>query len=193
MLSLWLAGCELNVSYRANLVGLPAEGHYSVVRGDEFDLYLAPSPSTDAPAITLLAVATDRPEITWDWEEFQSWPADEQKRVYGEYYERFYFAPSVTSSDACPIRVEAFDHRESAQEWDYSAWLRPGLDRLFDDSSKGLVVKIPLEFCDRTSGSSAGSPETLVVVVRDRDGETLDTIEVAFSIDGHDKYVEWLF
>ncbi|MDH3374956.1 MAG: hypothetical protein OEM85_16450 [Gammaproteobacteria bacterium] len=193
LLCLWLAGCEIDVSYRASLPGLSKEGNYSVVRGDGFDLYLAPSPSTDAPAITVIAAATDRPAVPWDWDDFQSWPADQQERVYGEYYESLYFAPSVTSSDACPILSEEFDHRDSALERDYGAWLRPGLERPFDDAGKGLIVEIPLDVCNRTGESKTSSPETLVVVVRNRDGEALDTIEVAFNIDEYDRYVDWLF
>lgn len=193
LLFLWLAGCEIEVSYRASLVGLPQEGNYSVVRGDGFGLYLAPSPSTDAPAITIIAVAAERPAVPWDWEEFQTWSAEQQERVYGEYYERLYLVPSVTSSDACPIRSREFDHRASALERDIGAWLRPGLERPFDDAARGLIVEIPLDVCDRTADSKPGSFEMLVVIIRNADGDTLDTVEVAFSIDEYDRYVDWLF
>lgn len=193
LLFLWLAGCEIEVSYRASLVGLPQEGNYSVVRGDGFDLYLAPSPSTDAPAITIIAVAAEGLAVPWDWEEFQAWSDDQQERAYGEYYEGLYLVPSVTSSDACPIRTQEFDHRSSALERDIGASLRPGLKRPFDDVARGLIVEIPLDVCDRTADSQPGSFETLVVIIRDADGDTRDTVEVAFNIDEYDRYVDWLF
>ena len=192
VLFLWLAGCEIDVSYRASLVGLPKEGNFSVVRGDGFDLYLAPSPSTDAPAITIIAVAADRPAVPWNWREFQSLSAGQQERFYGEYYERLYFVPSATSSGACPILSEEFDHRESALQRDYGAWLRRGLERPFDDAAKGLIVEIPLDLCNRIGGTKTSSPETLVVIIRNRDDQTLDAIEVAFTIDEYDRYVDWL-
>lgn len=177
------SGCEVQTLYEVQLSDLAVDQGTTVIRKDNASLHLSLSNSTDAPAITLIA-AVDDLEPTWDWEEFRGWPEEEQRSVFGAYYDRKYPSFDISFQSVCPLLVERFDHRESAQEMTYGRWLHniePANDGFYD-LPRGQTVSVPIEACETTLDELRSEAQLLVVSFADAGIEDVESIEIEFRI-----------
>lgn len=159
------------------------EGGHGVIRKDGFTLYLAKSYSEDAPGITVIAYA-DNVIPTWDWEEFRSWPSEKRAAVFGTYYDQKYLALNASHEVGCPLQVEKFDHRESAQETDYGQWLHkvvPDKDA-YSVSPKGLIVSVPVHQCASLLEKPQSKAQVLTLSIASRPGIESEAIELQFRV-----------
>ena len=183
LLAALASGCELQTLYEVQLSDLDVNQGRTVIRQDNASLHLAMSNSTDAPAITMFA-AVEGLEPTWDWEEFQDWPEEQQKSAFGAYYDRKHPSFDIAFQGACPLQVKRFDHRESAQEMAYGRWLHnmePANDEFYD-LPKGQTVSVPIGACETALDELRSEAQLLVVSFADAGIEDVESIEIEFRI-----------
>jgi len=183
LIALCISGCEVQTLYEIQLPELAMESGEGVIRKDGFTLYLSNSNSEDAPGITVIAYA-DSVIPTWDWEEFQSWPADKRATVFGTYYDEKYLSLNVSHEVGCPLQVEKFDHRESAQETDYGQWLHKVVpdEYAYSISPKGLIISVPVRQCASLLEQPQSNAQVFTLnIASDPDIES-EAIEIQFRV-----------
>lgn len=189
-----LAGCEVESMYGIELVDSDEAESRMVIEKSDFTLYALVGNHPEAPGITLIAISSDWPaEPQWDWEEFQSWPPDRQSTTFGSFYDQKYRELSVSHSLECPLPVESFDHRESAQEVAYGRWLHDLSSDEIGLHPKGIMVDVPIGSCDRRANSPAGAIEEFTVTVHGGPAEEDKQVEIRFRTYLVEKYIQWLF
>jgi hypothetical protein len=198
------SGCEIGRLYETNVFGLSDIGKFKGIPKGGYALFPMPSPGTEAAAITLVAQASNRPVPSWTWDEFENWSVQKRNEAYGEYFDQVYLYLDVSHESSCPIRVERFDHRESAQQNEYSMWRSDvevyerfvkGEESIFrfSEGTRGLFVEFPIADCENLLDAQPGELATLIVLVRDNDGEVLDEIQVSFDLRLRETFVDYWF
>ena len=194
-LVLALVGCEVRTLYGVELLDFQDDERWKEVQGSDYTLYLSSTFSPEEPGVYLVALANDRPtEPSWDWEEFQSRSPDVKTSAFGRYYDQTYRDMRVSSDSTCAIRVERFDHRDSAQEVEYGLWLhgQPNRDAL-EMHPKGVLVGLRVTDCNLRLSGSADYVEELTVVVENGRGQDEYPIKISLRVNVEDKRVQWSF
>ena len=183
LLAALTSGCEIQTLYEVRPSDLDVNQGRTVIRKDNVSLHLTMSNSTDTPGIALFA-AVEGLEPTWDWEEFQDWPEEQQRSTFGAYYDRKHPSFDISFQSACPLRLERFEHRESAQEMAYGRWLHDiePANGEFYDAPRGQTVLIPIEACDTDLDKLRSDPQLLVVSFTDTGIEGVESIQIEFRI-----------
>lgn len=187
-------GCEVRSLYGIELVDFDEGELRKVVQRSDYSLYLLVANNPETPGITMIALSNDRPtDPSWDWEEFQSWPPDKKASVFGSFYDQKYRDLSVLHESTCPIRLENFDQRGSAQEVAYGRWLHGMPSDVIGQHPKGVSVGVPVANCDKRLTLPAGEVEELTVIVDSGRGEEAKQIRVRFRVYLVDTGIHWLF
>jgi hypothetical protein len=178
-----VAACEFEALYGVELAGASGDSIGQSIRKDGYTLFLISSNHTELPGFTVVARASDAPDPPWDWEEFQTLPAEEKAETYGRYFDQIFLDVSVRHQSKCPYRMVSFDHRESAQEETFGRWLRGQVVR--DQRqvlSKGLFVQIPVGECAFLSNQPETTLETLTILVASENTKSVDETEIRIKV-----------
>lgn len=147
-------------------------------------------------SLVLLAPAEPRPDPDWTWNEFGNWPQTRRAAAFSDWFDRVYLDVSASGTQGCPLRIQHFDHRETAQDAFYGSWLN-NLEPLykFAEGSKGAFVELPVEQCYSTTDPAHTNQAWLVAAVRDGNGKLLDTVRIEHRIEhrieARESFVEW--
>ena len=186
---LFLAGCDVRTLYGIEVLDLPNDGIWNVVRKSDYTLYLTGTKDSDRPGLYLMAQSNDQSGPLWDWDDYQDWSEAKQAAAFGEYYDQKYRDVSVARISRCSYEVEYFDQRDSARELAYGRWLHDmPTPRIDDDHIKGALVRMPLAECEKRADGSQRRDAELTIIVGDRDEITI-TIRVEFV----DAWFDWWF
>jgi len=185
-----LVGCEARSLYGIELIDVDEDDLGNVVQGSNYSLYLLVGSSPETPGITMSAISNDRPtKPSWDWEEFQSWSPEKRASVFGSFYDQKYRDLRVLHESTCSIRVESFDHRESALELDYGRLP----NNIISMHHKGVSVEMPVANCNKRLTRPAGEVEELTVIINSGRGEEAEQVKVRFRIYLVDTSLHWIF
>lgn len=187
-----LLGCEVKTLYEVRLSGLSEANTAKEYRRNIFTLHVLPSPGTENVGLTLIAPAEPRPDPDWTWNEFGNWPQTRRAAAFSDWFDRVYLDISASGTQRCPLRIQQFDHRETAQDAFYGSWLN-NLEPLhkFAEGSKGAFVELPVEQCYSTTDPAHTNQAWLVAAVRDGNGKLLDTVRIEYRIEARESFVEW--
>ena len=180
--------------YGIELIGFDEANFEKVIKTGDFSLYAVAGNHVEAPGISLVALSNDWPaEPQWDWEEFQSWSPDKQASVFGSFYDQKYRDLSISNASTCPITVESFDGRESAQDAAYGRWLHNLPSDVIGIAPKGIVVGAPIASCEQRAKLPAGDIEQITVIVDSAGAEKAQQVEVRFRVYLVEERLHWNF
>jgi hypothetical protein len=191
LLTALLSGCEVKNLYAVRLSDLREANTEQEFRRDHFRLFAAPALGPEVVTLTLIASAEPPPERDWTWGEFGSWPQARRDAAFSDWFDRTYLEVSVSGGPECPLKIQKFDHRASAQQALHANWMsdiKP-VGR-FPGGSKGISIGFPVEQCLDAADSEDTDYAWIVADVRDSHGELLDTVRIAYRIELHDSFVD---
>jgi hypothetical protein len=187
-----LSGCEIKTLYEVRLSDLNEANTTREFRRNRFSLFAVPSPGTDVVFLTLIASAEPRPNPEWTWSEFGNWPQARRDATFSDWFDRVYLDVSVSGNPECPLQIQHFDHRKSAQQFLYANWLREVQPvHRFAEGTKGMLIEFPVDQCFAAGGSEDADYAWVVADVRVHDGELLDTVRIGYRIEPRESFVDW--
>lgn len=168
--------------YEIQLPEFAKDGNWTVIRKNDYTLYLSSSSSEAAPGITLVAQVDDL-NPTWNWEEFQDWSLETRTAVFGDFYDSKYPSLRVSYQGTCSIQVDSFEHPDSAQEVAYGQWLHNlPQDKPISRHAKGLLVTVSIDQCKTSLGQLRSKAQLLKVTVTGVSGVGAASIDIEFRI-----------
>ena len=109
-----LLGCEVKTLYEVRLSDLSKANIAQEYRRNNFTLHVMPSPGTENVGLTFIAPAEPRPDPDWTWNEFASWLQTRRAAAFSDWFDQVYLDVSASGNQGCPLRIQEFDHRETA-------------------------------------------------------------------------------
>ncbi|MEL7187070.1 MAG: hypothetical protein AAFN50_11660 [Pseudomonadota bacterium] len=192
-----LVGCEVRSLYGIEILDINDVEGWKVVETGDSRLYLQASDSPDLPGILLIALNSDSPAVPqWDWDDYQSLPADEKASTFGDFYNQKYRDLIVSHAMTCALTAENFDHRESAQEVASGSYGRRTLELPSNVTGlhpKGILVTAPIANCDQRTTGPAGAIEEFTVTLDGGREREVQRIKVRFRVYLVENYIQWLF